>query len=42
MPREFIPELRGDARKAAIDKYDHIEEEELRGSYLAHIPQLGI
>ena len=42
MPREFIQELRGDARKEAIDIYDHIDRKELRESYLAHIPQLGI
>jgi integrase/recombinase XerD len=37
MRREFIQELRG-----AIDIYDHIDLKELRESYLAHIPQLGI
>jgi integrase/recombinase XerD len=42
MPREFIQELRGDVRKEAIDIYDHIDKKELRESYLAHIPQLGI
>lgn len=42
MPREFIQELRGDVRRDAIDIYDHIDREELRRSYLAHIPQLGI
>ena len=42
MTREFIQELRGDARKEAIDIYDHIDKKELRESYLAHIPQLGI
>jgi len=42
MPREFIQELRGDVRKEAIDIYDHIDREELRRSYIAHIPQLGI
>ena len=42
MPREFIQELRGDVRKSAIDIYDHIDKEELKESYLAHIPQLGI
>jgi integrase/recombinase XerD len=40
--REFIQELRGDVRKEAIDIYDHIDKKELRESYLAHIPQLGI
>ncbi|MHB8117873.1 MAG: tyrosine-type recombinase/integrase [Methanothrix sp.] len=42
MSREFIQELRGDVRKEAIDIYDSIGREELRRSYLAHIPQLGI
>ena len=42
MPREFIQELRGDARREAIDIYDHIDREELRKSYLAHGPQLGV
>lgn len=42
MPREFIQELRGDVRKEAVDIYDHIDKKELRESYLAHIPQLGI
>jgi integrase/recombinase XerD len=42
MPRELIQELRGDVRKEAIDIYDHIDKKELRESYLAHIPQLGI
>jgi integrase/recombinase XerD len=42
MPREFIQELRGDARREAIDIYDHIDKKELKESYLAHIPQLGL
>ena len=42
MPREFIQELRGDVRREAIDIYDHIDKNELRESYMAHIPQLGI
>jgi integrase/recombinase XerD len=42
MSREFIQELRGDRRRDAIDIYDHIDKEELREAYLAHIPQLGI
>ena len=42
MPREFIQELRGDQRQAAIDIYDHIDKEELRKSYLEHMPQLGL
>jgi integrase/recombinase XerD len=42
MPREYVKELRGDARNEAIDIYHHIDKEELRKSYLACIPQLGI
>lgn len=42
MPREFIQELRGDARNSAIDIYDHIDRDELKKSYLAHIPQLAL
>jgi len=42
MPRDFIKELRGDSRHEAIDIYNHIDKKELRESYLAHIPQLGI
>lgn len=42
MPREFIQELRGDTRGDAIDLYDHIDRDELRESYLAHIPSLGL
>jgi integrase/recombinase XerD len=42
MPREFIQELRGDVRREAIDIYDHIDKKEVKESYMAHIPQLGI
>lgn len=42
MSREFIKELRGDSRGEAIDIYDHIDQDELRKSYLACIPRLGI
>lgn len=42
MKREFIQELRGDTRGDSIDIYDHIDREELREAYLAHIPSLGI
>jgi integrase/recombinase XerD len=42
MPRDFIKELRGDKRGEAMDVYNHIDKKELRESYLAHIPQLGI
>jgi integrase/recombinase XerD len=42
MPREFIQELRADLRKEATDIYHHIDKEELKESYLAHVPQSGI
>jgi integrase/recombinase XerD len=42
MQREFVKWLRGDAMKEAIDIYNHINPEDVRRSYLAHIPQLGV
>jgi integrase/recombinase XerD len=42
MRREEVKELRGDVRREAIDIYDHIDKDELRRSYMAHIPQLGV
>ena len=42
MPRDFVKELRGDARSEAIDIYNHIDHGELKESYLAHIPRFGI
>lgn len=42
MDREFIKVLRGDRRREAIDIYDRIDKDELRRSYVAHIPQLGL
>ena len=42
MPRDFVKELRGDARREAIDIYNHIDKRELKEAYLACIPQLGI
>lgn len=42
MPREHIQELRGDVRPDAMDIYYHIDPEDLRKSYLAHIPRLGV
>jgi len=42
MKREYVKELRGDARKEAIDIYHHIDKKDLRDSYLRCIPQLGI
>lgn len=40
MSREFRQALRGDVVKDAVDIYDHIDLEELRGDYLDKIPQL--
>jgi integrase/recombinase XerD len=42
MPREHRMELRGDSRNQGIDHYEPIDKKELRESYLAHIPHLGI
>lgn len=42
MSREFVKWLRGDAMKEAIDIYNHINPDDVRRSYLAHIPQFGI
>jgi integrase/recombinase XerD len=42
MQRELIKELRGYARRDAMDIYDHIDKRELKRAYLAAIPQLGI
>jgi len=42
MSRDFVKELRGDVRNEAVDIYNHIDRKELRESYMAHIPQLGI
>ena len=42
MPREMIQELRGDIRHDAIDIYYHIDEDQLRRTYLQCIPKLGI
>ena len=42
MPREYIKELRGDARKEAIDIYDHIDFRDLRKAYLACMPKFNV
>ncbi len=42
MSRDFVKELRGDTRGEAIDIYNHIDRKDLKESYLAHVPQLGI
>jgi len=42
LSREYLKELRGDARKEAVDIYDHIDRKELRRAYLAAVPLLGV
>lgn len=42
MSREMVKELRGDVRTEAVDLYNHIDRKELKMTYLAHIPQLGV
>ncbi|MDD5778186.1 MAG: tyrosine-type recombinase/integrase [Candidatus Thermoplasmatota archaeon] len=42
MRREYVKELRGDARREAMDLYHHIDMEELKKEYLACIPKLGV
>lgn len=42
MPRHYVQELRGDSGGAAIDIYTRVDREELRCSYLAHVPRLGV
>lgn len=42
MNRDYVKWLRGDAMKEAIDIYNHIDSEDVRRSYLAHVPQLGV
>lgn len=39
---EFLKELGGDSRGEATDVYNHISLDELRQTYLAAIPRLGI
>ena len=42
MPRDFVKELRGDVRREAIDVYNHIDPKDLRESYIACMPRLGL
>jgi integrase/recombinase XerD len=42
MQREHVAWLRGDVSREAIDIYYHINPDDVRKSYLSHIPQLGI
>lgn len=42
MNREYVKELRGDARRDAVDVYNHIPLDKLREAYLSAIPQFGL
>ncbi len=42
MRREYVQWLRGDAIREAVDIYFHVDPVDVRRSYLASIPQLGI
>jgi len=42
MNREYVQELRGDARRDAVDIYHHIQVDKLREAYLAAMPQFGL
>ena len=42
MEERYIAWLRGDAPRGSMGPYIHIDPEDVRKSYLAHIPQLGI
>ncbi len=42
MKREYVQELRGDARRDAVDIYHHNPREKLREAYLVAMPQFGL
>jgi len=42
MEERYIAWLRGDAPRGSMGPYIHIDPDDVRRSYLAHIPQLGI
>ena len=42
MSRDHVKWIRGDAMKESIDIYNHIDGEDVRKSYMAYVPQLGI
>jgi len=42
MNRDYVKWLRGDVMKEAIDVYFHIDPDDVRKAYLAHVPQLGV
>ena len=42
MPREYIKELRGDTRGEVIDIYNHIDDTDLRRTYLSCMPKFNV
>lgn len=42
MEERYIAWLRGDAPRGSMGPYIHIDSEDVRKSYLAHVPQLGV
>jgi len=42
MSRDHVKWIRGDAMKESIDIYYHIDAEDVRKSYMAYVPQLGL
>jgi len=40
--REYVKELRGDARRDAVYVYNHILLERLREAYLGEMPRFGL
>ena len=42
MPREYIKQLRGDARNEAIDSYDHLDPKDIKKAYLACMPKFNV
>jgi hypothetical protein len=42
MEERYIAWLRGDAPRGAMGPYIHIAPEDVRKSYLAHVPRLGV
>jgi len=42
MERSYVQWLRGDAIREAVDIYYHIDPDDVRRSYLAHVPRLGV
>jgi len=42
MEERYIAWLRGDAPRGSMAPYIHISPDDVRRSYLAHIPRLGI